>query len=59
MENMGAEIGRLLKNIKKIIAANALDDEFEAAISDADSEDILTVEDLNEYLEESMTYWED
>lgn len=53
------EVLRLLKNVQKLINANALEAEVEAAADDAESVDILTIEDLNDYLEESMTYWEE
>lgn len=55
---MNKEVERLLKNIKIMIDQNALEAEFEACAID-DQYIVESVEDLNAYLEESMTYWEE
>lgn len=49
------EIERLLKNIKIMLKANALD----AELSEVPENEIHTIEELNDWLEESMTYWEE
>lgn len=54
---MNNEVRKLLENLKKIVSANALEAELIACASDEMCE-VDTVEDLNNYLEESMTYWE-
>ena len=51
------EVERLLKIIKRLIEAKALEVEFENVEYD-ETDGVLTVEQLNDYLEESMTYWE-
>lgn len=55
---MNKEVERLLKNINILISQNALEAEFEACAMD-DQEVVEDIEDLNAYLEESMTYWEE
>ena len=55
---MNKEVERLLKNIKIIVDQNALEAEFEACAAD-EQYAIESIEDLNAYLEESMTYWEE
>jgi exonuclease VII small subunit len=55
---MNKEVERLLKNVKILVSQNALEAEFEACAVD-DREIVESIEDLNDYLEESMTYWEE
>lgn len=55
---MNDEVKRLLENMKKLISANALEVELTACAEDK-FYDVETVEELNEYIEESMTYWEE
>lgn len=58
---MNNDVKKLYETIKKLIAANALEAEFETCIEDIskDSNAEITVADLNGYLEESITYWEE
>lgn len=51
---MNNEILRLLNNIKTLVNANALDNNFEVF---ADDKDIETIEDLNEAIESEISYW--
>jgi hypothetical protein len=55
---MNKEVERLLKNIQILVKQNALEVELQACAAD-DQEIVATIEHLNEYLEESMTYWEE
>ncbi len=55
---MNDEIVRLLGNLRLIVDANGLEAELTACAQDKSIE-VVTIEDLNEYLEESMTYWEE
>jgi hypothetical protein len=57
---MNNDVKKLYETIKILVAANALEAEFEACIEDIseDSDAEITIADLNDYLEESMTYWE-
>jgi tripartite-type tricarboxylate transporter receptor subunit TctC len=54
---MNEEVKRLLKNIKTLIEANALEAELEACALD-NMYSVETIEEFNDYIEESMTYWE-
>lgn len=55
---MNDELMRLMKNLKLIVDASGLEAELTACAQDKSIE-VVTIEDLNEYLEESMTYWEE
>ncbi len=53
-KDMNKEILRLLKNLKPMIEAEVLDEEFEAF---AENENIKTISDLNDTIEDELSYW--
>jgi uncharacterized protein YeeX (DUF496 family) len=57
---MNNDVKKLYETIKLLVKSNALEVEFEACIKDIskDPNAEVTVADLNDYLRESMSYWE-
>jgi hypothetical protein len=58
---MNNDVKELYETIKILVKQNALEAEFEACIDDISEnpDEKVTVGELNAYLRESMTYWEE
>jgi len=56
---MNNDVKKLYETVKALIKVNALEEEFKTCIEgiSTDPNAEITVSDLNDYLEELMSYW--
>ncbi|WP_193774821.1 hypothetical protein [Vallitalea guaymasensis] len=52
-----SQMERLFENLKILIANGVLEDEFEVWVSEEDSSTIETLEELNDTIEDEISYW--